>query len=61
MQLDAILGMLNSSERVNLSDEDVPNLPFNDVEDFFAFNKQLRTCKNTKEKLVRLVVLLCQI
>lgn len=52
IQLDSILGILNSSGRVNASNEDVIQGPFDNLEDFLAFNKRLLTCKETKENLV---------
>lgn len=52
MQLDTILGILNSSGTMNVPNDEILEEPFDNVDDFLAFDKKLKTCKATKESLV---------
>ncbi|KAM7300543.1 uncharacterized protein ISCGN_016155 [Ixodes scapularis] len=52
MQLDTILGILNSSGAMNVPNDEILEEPFDNVDDFLVFDKKLKTCKATKESLV---------
>lgn len=58
MQLDTILGILNSSGAMNVPNDEILEEPFDNVDDFLVFDKKLKTCKATKESLVSVMALL---